>query len=474
MRRTGSLAPPRPRIDVVIHPQSVVHSMVELSDGSIIAQLGVTDMRLPIQYAFSYPDRWGLALPPLDVARLGALEFGAPDLVRFPCLRLAFDALKHGGAWPIVLNAANEVAVGAFLAGRLRFPDIPRVIEAALSDADRATSRAARARRGAPGGRLGPDIYGPNCQYATIVLVSIGGGALPKVPVVTLLAFLFVLGVLIFVHELGHFLMARAHGVRVLRFSLGFDPKILKFTRGGTEYSIGIIPLGGFVKLAGETVDDERTGAPDEFLSKSKWVRFQVYLAGPVMNLLLAFVVLAFVLMKGADVPLYQSAAAVVGAVEAGSPADRAGIKPGDRIVSIDGRDIPTWDALDMEVTPKANRALAVAIDRRRRTADARDHAGGVQQVRDRRSGRAARAAAAVRGDSAGKAGGTRRVPARRRRPRRSTGSAGSISRRSSTRSRRARARQSRSRSSATARRRTSRSCPTGAASSASRSARSK
>jgi len=183
--------------------------------------------------------------------------------------------------------------------------------------------------------------------------------------VVTLLAFLFVLGVLVFVHELGHFLMARAHGVRVLRFSLGFDPKIFKFTRGGTEYSIGIIPLGGFVKLAGETVDDERTGAPDEFLSKSKWVRFQVYLAGPIMNLLLAFIVLAFVLMKGADVPLYQSASAVVGAVEAGSPADRAGIKPGDRIVSIDGRDIPNWDALDLEVTPKANRSLAVAIDRR-------------------------------------------------------------------------------------------------------------
>ena len=182
---------------------------------------------------------------------------------------------------------------------------------------------------------------------------------------VTLLAFLFVLGVLIFVHELGHFLMARAHGVRVLRFSLGFDPKIFKFTRGGTEYSIGIIPLGGFVKLAGETVDDERTGAPDEFLSKSKWVRFQVYLAGPIMNLLLAFVVLAFVLMKGADVPLYQSSPVVIGSVDAGSPAERVGIKPGDRIVSIDGRDIPTWDAFDFEVTPKANRPLAVVIDRR-------------------------------------------------------------------------------------------------------------
>jgi 1-deoxy-D-xylulose-5-phosphate reductoisomerase len=127
-------------IEVVIHPQSVVHSMVELSDGSIIAQLGVTDMRLPIQYAFSYPERWGMALPPLDVARLGALEFAAPDLRRFRCLALAFQALARGGAWPVVLNAANEVAVEAFLAGRLRFPDIARVIEAALARADRETS----------------------------------------------------------------------------------------------------------------------------------------------------------------------------------------------------------------------------------------------------------------------------------------------------------------------------------------------
>jgi 1-deoxy-D-xylulose-5-phosphate reductoisomerase len=128
------------QIEVVIHPQSVVHSMVELVDGSIIAQLGVTDMRLPIQYAFSFPERWGMALPPLDVARLGALEFAPPDRARFPCLDLAFDALEHGASWPIVLNAANEVAVEAFLAGRLRFPDIARVIGAALAVADRETS----------------------------------------------------------------------------------------------------------------------------------------------------------------------------------------------------------------------------------------------------------------------------------------------------------------------------------------------
>ena len=98
--------------------------MVELIDGSTIAQLGVTDMRLPIQYAFSYPDRWGALLPPLDLTRCGALEFLPPDTARFPCLRLAYDALIAGGTMPVALNAANEVAVEAFLAGRLPFPAI--------------------------------------------------------------------------------------------------------------------------------------------------------------------------------------------------------------------------------------------------------------------------------------------------------------------------------------------------------------
>jgi 1-deoxy-D-xylulose-5-phosphate reductoisomerase len=132
-------APPE-AIDVVVHPQSIVHSMVELCDGSIIAQLGVTDMRLPIQYAFSYPERWPAPLTPLDVSRLGALEFGPPDLKRFPCLKLAYAALAHGGSWPVVLNAANEMAVEAFLAGCITFPMIPEVIERALDAADDATT----------------------------------------------------------------------------------------------------------------------------------------------------------------------------------------------------------------------------------------------------------------------------------------------------------------------------------------------
>ncbi len=128
------------QIAVVVHPQSIVHSMVELRDGSVIAQLGVTDMRLPIQYAFSYPDRWDAPVPALDVTRMGQLDFMPPDPDRFRCLRLAYDALEHGGAWPAVLNAANEVAVEAFLAGRLGFLQIPVVIERALEAAGRETS----------------------------------------------------------------------------------------------------------------------------------------------------------------------------------------------------------------------------------------------------------------------------------------------------------------------------------------------
>jgi 1-deoxy-D-xylulose-5-phosphate reductoisomerase len=120
------------RIGVVIHPQSIVHSMVELVDGSVIAQMGVTDMRLPIQYAFSYPGRWPAPAAPLDLGAAMTFEFHPPDRERFPCLGLAYRALEAGGAMPAVLNAANEVAVAAFLDGRLPFPGIPAVIESSL------------------------------------------------------------------------------------------------------------------------------------------------------------------------------------------------------------------------------------------------------------------------------------------------------------------------------------------------------
>ena len=120
-------------ISIVIHPESVVHSMIELIDGSIIAQMGVTDMRHAIQYALTYPERHPSDLAPLNLAKLASLHFEQPDLERFPCISLAYRALRTGGTMPAAMNAANEEAVRAFIAERIQLTDIPRVIEAVMN-----------------------------------------------------------------------------------------------------------------------------------------------------------------------------------------------------------------------------------------------------------------------------------------------------------------------------------------------------
>ncbi|MEJ2470360.1 MAG: 1-deoxy-D-xylulose-5-phosphate reductoisomerase [Desulfuromonadales bacterium] len=124
------------KITVHIHPESIVHSMVEYIDGAVMAQLGIPDMKTPIAYALSYPERLPLELPPLDLCRLGTLHFSPPDTRNFPCLGLAYDVIEQGGTYPAVLNAANEVAVEAFLLGQVKFPDIPRAIAAVLARHD--------------------------------------------------------------------------------------------------------------------------------------------------------------------------------------------------------------------------------------------------------------------------------------------------------------------------------------------------
>ena len=184
----------------------------------------------------------------------------------------------------------------------------------------------------------------------------------------TLLAFLFVLGVLIFVHELGHFLAARRHGVRVLTFSLGFGPKVLKVTRGGTEYCVSAVPLGGYVKMAGENPDDPRSGQDDEFLSKTKWQRFQILFAGPLMNILLAVVVLAVVLSQGAEVEVYRDEPPVVGTVEEDSPAAEAGIRRDDLILSVAGTRVETWEDLLIQIGTRPDRDVRLELRRDGRT----------------------------------------------------------------------------------------------------------
>ena len=180
----------------------------------------------------------------------------------------------------------------------------------------------------------------------------------------SILAFVFVLGVLIFVHELGHFLMARRIGVRVLTFSLGFGPKLIGFRRGDTEYCISAVPLGGYVKMAGENPDDARTGASDEFLSKSKWQRFQVLIMGPVMNLVLAVVVMAAVLYQGAPAPAFVQQPVLVGSVLDKSVMKPAGLQPGDLILSVDGDRVPTWEAFLNAMAGKSKRQVTVKVDR--------------------------------------------------------------------------------------------------------------
>ena len=185
---------------------------------------------------------------------------------------------------------------------------------------------------------------------------------------VTVLSFLFVLGVLVFVHELGHFLAARRVGVRVLTFSLGFGPKILKYTKGDTEYCVSAIPLGGYVKMAGENPDDPRSGKPDEFMSKTKWERFQILIMGPVMNILLAVVVLAFVYSQGVERPIYQEEPPVVAAVVPGSPAERVGIQPGDRILTVAGSPVETWEDLLLAIGTRPDREVGLTLLRGRET----------------------------------------------------------------------------------------------------------
>src|SRR4051812_33359616 len=158
--------------------------------------------------------------------------------------------------------------------------------------------------------------------------------------------------------------MARRIGVRVLTFSLGFGPKLLSFRRGDTEYCVSAVPLGGYVKMAGENPEDSRTGAPDEFLSKGKWQRFQVLVMGPIMNLLLAVIVMAVVFYQGADVPAFERQPVVVGTFAQNSVGQSAGLKPGDRITAIDGKPVETWDEFSMGIVTKAKRQVTIGYVR--------------------------------------------------------------------------------------------------------------
>jgi regulator of sigma E protease len=184
--------------------------------------------------------------------------------------------------------------------------------------------------------------------------------------VTTLAIFLFVIGVLVFVHELGHFVAAKLFRIRVEVFSLGFGPRLLGFRRGETDYRISAIPLGGYVKMLGENPEDVRFGPlpPEAFLARPKWQRFVVALAGPAMNLLLAVLLPAAVFMVSYPGPAYRIERAQIGAIVPGSPAERAGLRPGDVIVEFDGRRNPTWGEVEDLTMVKPNQTVVVVVER--------------------------------------------------------------------------------------------------------------
>jgi regulator of sigma E protease len=173
-----------------------------------------------------------------------------------------------------------------------------------------------------------------------------------------------VLGIIIVLHELGHFLVAKFFKIKVETFSVGFGPRLIGFRKGDTDYRISAFPLGGYVKMAGETPMDSITGEAYEFLSKPKWQRFLVAAAGPAMNIFLAIGLIAGLYMYGTDVPEFLVGQAVINVVEPGSPAEKAGIKPGDQIVSFDGKEKPDWQDVLNTVVTSPGRNLPIVIER--------------------------------------------------------------------------------------------------------------
>jgi regulator of sigma E protease len=190
----------------------------------------------------------------------------------------------------------------------------------------------------------------------------------------TVLAFAAVLAPLIVLHEFGHFVVAKLFGIRVDVFSIGFGKRLFGLKRGDTDYRVSMLPLGGYVKMAGENLDEQVTGAPHEFMSKPKWQRFCVALAGPVMNILVALMISAVVVMIHNEVPAYQSKPAVVQGVEPESPADKAGIKAGDTIVNFDGKENPVWLDVDLGVLVNPGRDIPVIVKRGEATREFRIH----------------------------------------------------------------------------------------------------
>ena len=349
---------PADAFDIVIHPQSVVHSLVEYVDGSVLAQLGSPDMRIPIAYTLAWPERMATPCERLDLVRIGTPELrGARPRALPGARRSPGRRCGDGGARPAVLNAANEVAVGAFLGGGIGFLDIASIAAetlqcyapAAPASVEEVLEIDREARARGRGHREKGDALNDNPGL-----------------VWTILSFLLVIGPLIFVHELGHYFVGRWFGVKADAFSIGFGREIAGWTdTRGTRWKVGWLPLGGYVKFAGDMnaagqPSPEWLALPAEeraqtFQAKPVWQRFLI-VAGRarLTNFLAAILILTgFNLAYG--VP---QTPAVIGGCRAGDRRrPQAGLRPGDRIVRIDGKRIDRFEDIAADRRPQDRRA---------------------------------------------------------------------------------------------------------------------
>ena len=385
------------RLDVLIHPQSIVHCLVYYRDGSVLAQMSCPDMRTPIAYSLAWPNRMQAPTARLDLASIGALAFEAPDEARFPALRLARDVLAAGGSASTVLNAANEIAVEAFLDGRIGFLAIGRLVESTLDrsahlvglspdsvddvltiDAEaRAIALSLLAVCTAGRGALGSLGIWDNLWNTILKLSGFGDTVLSY-----LLPFLFVLTIVVFFHELGHFLVARWCGVAVKTFSIGFGPEIVGFNdRHGTRWRLSWIPLGGYVKF----IDDENAASAGQrplegmteeerkhsFQGKSLGARAAIVAAGPIANFLLAIVIFTAIFTFFGE----RSTAAKVDIVNPGSAAESAGFqarRPRGQDRWLDHRELRT-DAAHRRHEPEQE--LHFSVEREGRPVELDGHA---------------------------------------------------------------------------------------------------
>ena len=406
------------RIDIVVHPQSIVHSMVELRDGSTLAQLSAPDMRLPIGYALGWPDRSSVPFGALDWTTPTTLTFEPPDREVFRCIDLAYSAGISGGSAPAWLSAANEVAVEAFLAGAMPWSGIADVVAETLEawrdepvdqvesvlaadEEARVRARAVVARRTGEGSRGGSVIAGmtliakePSAASAAVAAprrntwsrprpAADGGNAgqvwppTDRAGLITgiflvaglgdVLLFIVIIVAIVMLHELGHFVTAKWSGMKVTEYFVGFGPRLWSIRRGETEYGVKGIPAGGYVQITGFTVleDVATEDEPRTYRQQPFWKRIIVGSAGSAMHFLIAFVLaLISVLAFGVATNNVQVTSLEHWSGVAQTPAQLAGIKAGDTIVSVNGHPLHGTNAIHDAITSSVGKPVTLGVER--------------------------------------------------------------------------------------------------------------